>query len=96
MPLLTYNEFAASSQKGGSVREDLLDFIENLSPRDTPLYNNLGDVSVSAGFVEWQEDTLPAAAANSWQEGVAATDINLTVPSRSYAIVQNSRFALAA
>ena len=38
MPLLTYNDLDNNSQKGGSIREDLLDFIENVSPSDTPLY----------------------------------------------------------
>lgn len=52
MPLLSYNEFAASSQVGGSIREDLMDFIESLSPSDTPLYNNLSQVQVHAGYVE--------------------------------------------
>jgi hypothetical protein len=89
MPFLTYNEFAAASQKGGTIREDLLDFIENLSPKDTPLFNNLSSVGVSAGFVEYLEDTLTAAAANAWAEGVAATDVALTSPSRNYSIVQN-------
>jgi hypothetical protein len=27
-------------------------FIENVSPRDTPLFNNLGSVGVRAGYVE--------------------------------------------
>lgn len=26
MPLTSYDEFAAGSQKGGSIREDLMDF----------------------------------------------------------------------
>src|SRR5437867_8114232 len=89
MPLLTYNEFAAASQKGGSIREDLLDFIENLSPKDTPLFNNLGSLGVSAGYVEYLEDTLVGATVNSWAEGVAATDVNLTTPARNISIVQN-------
>lgn len=88
MPLLTYDEFAAANQKGGSIREDLLDWIENVSPADTPLYNNLGQVKVNAGFVEYLEDTLRAAAANAFKEGAAATDKALTTPSRSYSIVQ--------
>lgn len=89
MPLLSYDEFAAGNQKGGSIREDLMDFIENLSPTDTPLYNNLGQIGVNAGFVEWQTDTLSAAAANAWVEGAAATDVACSVPSRASAIVQN-------
>lgn len=89
MPLLTYDEFTSGAQKGGTIREDLLDFIENLSPADTPLLNNLPQVSVNAGFVEYLEDTLRAATTNAWTEGAAATDVALTVPSRSASIVQN-------
>lgn len=89
MPLLTYNEFAAASQVGGSIREDLMDFIENLSPSDSPLYSNLSQVSVNAGYVEYLEDTLPAAAANAWPEGATATDPLLATPTRNASIVQN-------
>lgn len=49
MPLMTYSEFATATQKGGSIREDLMDFIENLSAKDTPLFNNLGSMEVHAG-----------------------------------------------
>jgi len=53
MPLTTYDEFPAAVQRAaGTIREDLLDFIENISPEDTPLYNNLGQIGVNAGFVE--------------------------------------------
>jgi len=89
MPLLTYIDIGADVQKGGSIREDLMDFITNVSPSDTPLFSNLGSVQVNAGFVEFQNDTLASAAANAFAEGVAATDVNLTCPTRSYAIVQN-------
>lgn len=96
MPLQTYNEFPASSQKGGSIRENLLDFLEILSPRDTPLYNNLGSLSVGAGYVEYLEDTLNAAAVNAYIEGAPATDITLRVPTRNVSIVQNFNLRLAA
>lgn len=90
MPLLTYDELGSAVQKSaGSIREDLLDFIENLSPSDTPLFNNLGAIKVEAGFVEYLEDTLAAAADNAFIEGAAATDQTLTTPSRNASIVQN-------
>ena len=66
-----------------------MDFIENLSPKDTPFFNSLGSVKVSAGFVQYLEDTLPSATINSWVEGAAATDVTLTTPSRNTSIVQN-------
>lgn len=62
---------------------------ENLSPTDTPLYSNLSQVEVHAGFVEYLEDSLAAAAANAFTEGAAATDPALTTPSRNFSIVQN-------
>jgi hypothetical protein len=89
MPLLTHDEFAAGAQIGGTIREDLFDFIENLSPKDTPLFNNLSSVGVNAGYVEYLEDTLPTATFNAWTEGNQATDAALTVPSRNQTIVQN-------
>lgn len=97
MPLLTYNEFSVGGlPKGGSIREDLMDFIENLSPADTPLYNNLGQVEVHAGYVEYLEDTLGAAAANAWAEGAQASDQALAVPTRNVSIVQNFNLRKAA
>src|SRR5206468_7632348 len=38
---------------------------------------------------EYLEDTLVGATVNSWAEGVAATDVNLTTPARNISIVQN-------
>lgn len=89
MPLLTYNELGAAQKSVGSIREDLMDYLEILSPKDTPLFNNLGSVKVNAGYVEFLEDTLTAAATNAFPEGAAATDPTLATPSRSAAIVQN-------
>lgn len=99
MPLITYNEFPSGGQKGGSIREDLLDFLEILSPRDTPLFNNLGSIQIHAGFTEYLEDVLNAAAVNAFQEGGAATDPAYNVPTRSFSIAQNfskGRIRLAA
>lgn len=90
MPLTSYDELGSAVQRAaGSIREALLDFIENVSPADTPLYNNLSQISVSAGFIEHLEDTLPAAGTNANTEGAGASDPTLTTPTRNYAIVQN-------
>jgi hypothetical protein len=92
MALTTYGELGSGVQKGtATIREDLLDFIENLSPADTPLYNNLGQIKVNAGFVEYLEDVLASRAANAWVEGAAATDPTLSSPSRNASIVQIMR-----
>lgn len=89
MPLLTFQEFAATSQVGGSIREDLLNEISNLSPKDTPLFNNLSSVGVNAGYVEYLEDTLQTAGVNAWIEGLPATDVTLTFPTRVASHLQN-------
>jgi hypothetical protein len=90
MALTTYDELGSGVQKAaGSIREDLLDFIENLSPVDTPLFNNLSQIGVNAGFVEYLEDSLPAAAVNAFTEGAAGTDQTLATPSRNSTILQN-------
>lgn len=89
MPLLTHQEFTSGGRpQGGSIREDLQDFIANVSPRDTPLLSELRQVSVDGGFVEWQTDSLPARAHNANVEGIAFTDVALTTPSRLFAHTQ--------
>ena len=90
MPLTTYDELGSAVQKSaGTIREDLMDFIENVSPFDTPLFNNLSQVKVNAGFVEYLEDSLTAATVNAFVEAAAATDQTLVTPSRNASIVQN-------
>lgn len=89
MPLLSYNELGSAVQRAaGSIREELLDFIENLSPDDTPLLNSLSSVSVNAGFVETLEDVLASAGTNANVEGSAASDPTLVTPTRNYTIIQ--------
>jgi hypothetical protein len=89
VPLVTHAEFTSGGRpQGGSIREDLQDFVANVSPRDVPLLAQLRQVKVSGGFVEWQQDSLASRAANAWAEGVAATDQALTTPSRLYNHVQ--------
>jgi hypothetical protein len=88
MPLTTFTELTPDQKSRGSIREDLLDTIENLSPKETPLFNNLGQIQVHAGYVEYLTDTLTAAAANAQIEGAAATDANQGNPTRAASHVQ--------
>lgn len=55
----------------GSVgnRENLLDAIYDISPMDTPFLSSVGRASASAKKLEWQTDTLAAAADNAQLEG---------------------------
>jgi hypothetical protein len=88
--LLTWQEFTSGGRpQGGSIPEDLRDFVENVSAKDRPALALLRKSRVNTTYVEWQEDTLPTRAVNAWVEGAQATDLALTVPSRLNAHVQN-------
>lgn len=88
MPLITYNEFPANTQKGGTIREDLQDYIANLAPAETPLFSGLEDVKVNAGLVEWLVDSFPPGAHNAMLEGIAFTEYNISLPARAAALTQ--------
>ena len=51
------------------IREDLKDFIANISPKDTPFSNRAGKTKAMNTFFEWQTDSLVAAATNAQVEG---------------------------
>lgn len=88
--LLTWQEFTSGGRpQGGSIPEDLRDFVENVSAKDRPALALLRKSRVNTTYVEWQEDTLPTRAVNAWVEGAQATDLALTTPSRLYTHVQN-------
>lgn len=88
--LVTWQEFTSGGRpQGGSIPEDLKDFVENVSAKDRPALALFRKSRVGTTYVEWQEDTLPARALNAWIEGVQATDVALTTPSRLFSHVQN-------
>ena len=62
-------------------KEDLSDFITNISPEEAPAYDRLGSVNASAVLHEWQVDVLRAATSNAQTEGkqFSATAITPTV-----------------
>lgn len=87
--LLTWQEFASGGRpQGGTIPEDLRDFIENVSPLDRPALASFRRTKVNTTFIEWLEDVMPARAVNAWLEGADATDLSLGVPTRSYTHVQ--------
>lgn len=47
--------------EAGSVREDLIDKIYNVSPEEVPVTTALGKTSATQTFHEWQRDALAAA-----------------------------------
>lgn len=87
--LLTFQEFTAGGRpQGGSIPELLMDFVENVSPKDRPALALFRKTRVSGTFVEWQEDVLPSRGFNAYNEGAAATEPDLTTPSRTFSHVQ--------
>lgn len=50
-------------------REALLDKISNISPVDTPFQSMVDETTVDSTLVEWQTQTLAAAAANAQLQG---------------------------
>ena len=71
-----------------SRREDLLDIITNLSPRETQLLSGLGTSTCKDVVHQWLTDTLKSVAVNSYIEGVDATFPDRTNPERLYNVTQ--------
>ena len=69
-------------------REDLLDIITNLSPRETQLLSGLGTSSAKDIYHQWLIDTLKSAAVNAYVEGVDATYPDRTDPTRYSNVTQ--------
>lgn len=89
MALLTWQEFTASARpQGGTIPEDLRDFVENVSPVDRPALGLFRKTRVGTTFIEWLEDSLPSRGHNAYIEGVTASDQALTTPSRTFTHVQ--------
>jgi len=62
---LASNAFTSYSAKG--IREDLSDFIYDVSPVDTPFLSNAGRGSISNTLYEWQTDALASAVTTNQQ-----------------------------
>jgi hypothetical protein len=87
--LVTQQEFTTSGRpQGGSIPEDLRDWVENVSPVDRPALGLFRKTRVTNTYCEWLEDTLPARGFNAYAEGVGHTDQALTTPSRSFNHIQ--------
>jgi len=72
-----------------SRREDLLDIITNISPKETQLLSGLKQSTAKNTLHEWQTDTLAAVAHNAVVEGADVSPGALTTPSRVVNITQN-------
>jgi hypothetical protein len=64
----TYN---AGTGADDIIREDLSDFVYNISPTETPVLQAAEWTTASSTIHDWVEDTLAAPAANAQAEGAA-------------------------
>lgn len=69
-------------------REDLLNLITNLTPKETQLYSGLGRSKATAIRHEWGKDTLDAVADNAKIEGADASNKTITNPTRLFNYTQ--------
>jgi len=73
------------------VREDLLDFITNISPEDNYCSKHFARTTAKARYHEYQTDVLGAAAANAQLEGDDATNTAIVPTGRIGNYVQHLR-----
>lgn len=55
------------------IREDLADFIDRITPSETPFYSMIGKGKATNTLHEWQTDALRVAGANAQAEGDDST-----------------------
>lgn len=63
-------------------REDLTDFISNISPLEAPAFDRWGSTKATSRYHEWQTDALAAAAQNAYVEGEAFAGAARTATTR--------------
>jgi len=66
----------------GSAREGLLDFITNISPKDTPFTSGISVMQSKHDKVEWLTDVLPARGSKATIQGADASYSDITAPTR--------------
>lgn len=94
---LVANAFTSYSAKG--IREDLSDFIYNISPTRTPFMANAGRGKISNTFFEHQTDSLASAVTNNQQlegDSVSGSVTGVTATTRigNYAEIAYKTFAV--
>ena len=87
---------AYDSYTAVGLREDLTDFISDISPLEAPFYDRIGSVKATGRFHEWQTDSLATATANAYVEGesFAATAPTPTTRYGTYTQIQVKMFAI--
>ena len=78
-----------TTYKATGNREDLTNFITDISPLESPLYDRMGSAPIKARYHEWQTDQLAAAAANIAEEGKSFAAVARTPTNRYGNYVQN-------
>lgn len=76
MARVTTGAATGSPKQNASQREDLANFISNITRDDTPFMSSIGKSKAKAVNHEWSTDTLDRPGANANVEGVAFADAN--------------------
>lgn len=79
---------SAYTYDDGALREDLLDVITNLSPKNTQLVSGLGTSTADSIYHQWLIDTLGTVKTNAYPEGADVSYQNLTNPTRLSNVTQ--------
>lgn len=80
-------------------REDLSDIIDMISPTDTPFLSALKKGKAASRKIEWQTDSLAAAANNKQIEGDDIASFTAVVPSvrwDNYCQISSKNFVISA
>jgi len=89
------NTFTTYSAIG--TREDLKDFIANVSPKDVPFQNMAGKAKMEQTFMEWQTDAFAAASATNAQlegDDYAAVAVTATTRLGNRAQISSKAFTI--
>lgn len=92
VPTNTFQTYAAIGN-----REDLIDIVTNIAPKDTWFLSNSGNSRATAVLHEWTNDTLAAPAANAQIEGddQAASAITAKVRQNNYTQIIRKAYTLS-
>lgn len=78
-------------------REDLIDLITNVSPKDTPMLSRFGKTVAKGTYHEWQTDTINSASSTGLVEGADTDAPSLQVTTRvgNYTQICNAIFRVS-
>lgn len=87
-PFYTYT-YGASSFGTGIIAEDVLQFIVNITPAETPLLATIPTVQVDNIMHDWIQDTLAATSTAAANEGFAFATGSVDIPVRGTYLTRN-------